>query len=104
MQVADVLYCFTNQEINARSEVERMERELESARKKLEKVHQRRYQTDSETEQSGYVYSVITSFSSFYAIKIFLNFCIAINYDMWKIINNLHGFLFDVVMALALHD
>ena len=34
-----------------------MERELNSARKKLERVHQRRYQTDSEaeTEQSGYV-------------------------------------------------
>jgi talin len=42
------------EEINARSEVERMERELNSARKKLETVHQRRYQTDSETEQSGY--------------------------------------------------
>merc|ERR1719150_1439225 len=44
------------EEINARSEVERMERELNSARKKLERVHQRRYQTDSEaeTEQSGY--------------------------------------------------
>jgi talin len=44
------------EEINARSEVERMERELTSARKKLERVHQRRYQTDSEaeTEQSGY--------------------------------------------------
>ena len=37
-------------------EVERMERELNSARKKLERVHQRRYQTDSEAEtdaQSG---------------------------------------------------
>merc|ERR1712223_1575610 len=33
------------EEINARSEVERMERELTSARKKLERVHQRRYQT-----------------------------------------------------------
>merc|ERR1712203_351688 len=42
------------EEINARSEVERMERELNSARKKLERVHQRRYQTDSEAEQSGY--------------------------------------------------
>merc|ERR1711997_1220487 len=43
--------------INARREVERMERELTSARKKLERVHQRRYQTDSEAEtdaQSGY--------------------------------------------------
>ena len=33
-----------------------MERELNSARKKLERVHQRRYQTDSEAEtdaQSG---------------------------------------------------
>merc|ERR1711899_29901 len=38
------------EEINARSEVERMERELNSARKKLERVHQRRYQTDSEAE------------------------------------------------------
>ena len=68
MQLANLLCFFTNQEINARSEVERMERELESARKKLEKVHQRRYQTDSETEQSGYVYFVITHFSNFYAI------------------------------------
>merc|ERR1712018_333599 len=45
------------EEINARSEAERMERELNSARKKLERVHQRRYQTDSEAEtdaQSGY--------------------------------------------------
>ena len=36
-----------------------MERELNSARKKLERVHQRRYQTDSEAEtdaQSGYVH------------------------------------------------
>uniref|UniRef100_A0A0K2U6E5 Talin-2 n=1 Tax=Lepeophtheirus salmonis TaxID=72036 RepID=A0A0K2U6E5_LEPSM len=43
------------EEINARSEVLRMERELEHARGRLEKIHQRRYQTDSETEQSGYV-------------------------------------------------
>jgi hypothetical protein len=42
------------EEINARSEVLRMERELEHARVRLEKLHQRRYQTDSETEQSGY--------------------------------------------------
>lgn len=42
------------EEINARSEVLRMERELEMARVRLEKLHQRRYQTDSETEQSGY--------------------------------------------------
>ena len=40
-----------------------MERELTSARKKLERVHQRRYQTDSEAEtdaQSGYVHLLIT--------------------------------------------
>ncbi len=42
-----------SQEINARSEVLRMERELEQARGRLEKLHQRKYQTDSETEQSG---------------------------------------------------
>eukprot|EP00095_Tigriopus_kingsejongensis_P007975 maker-scaffold475_size161908-snap-gene-0.21 protein:Tk07975 transcript:maker-scaffold475_size161908-snap-gene-0.21-mRNA-1 annotation:"Talin-1" len=42
------------EEINARSEVLRMERELEQARGRLEKLHQRKYQTDSETEQSGY--------------------------------------------------
>ncbi|CAB4054719.1 TLN [Lepeophtheirus salmonis] len=43
------------EEINARSEVLRMERELEHARGRLgKKIHQRRYQTDSETEQSGY--------------------------------------------------
>jgi len=43
------------QQINARAEVLRMERELEEARKKLAIVHQRRYQTDSEqSEQSGY--------------------------------------------------
>ena len=75
--------------------MERMERELESARKKLEKVHQRRYQTDSETEQSGYVYSGITNFSNFDAIKIFLNFCSPNNYDMQKITNNSHGFFSD---------
>jgi hypothetical protein len=44
---------FVPQEINARSEVLRMERELQMARGRLEKLHQRRYQTDSETEQSG---------------------------------------------------
>ena len=43
------------EEINARSEVLRMERELEMARGRLEKLHQRKYQTDSETEHSGYV-------------------------------------------------
>merc|ERR1719225_2408037 len=43
------------QQINARAEVLRMERELEVARKKLTMVHQKRYQTDSEqSEQSGY--------------------------------------------------
>jgi len=43
------------QQINARAEVLRMERELEEARKKLTVIHQRRYQTDSEqSEQSGY--------------------------------------------------
>merc|ERR1719278_520563 len=43
------------QQINARAEVLRMERELEDARKKLTMVNQRRYQTDSEqSEQSGY--------------------------------------------------
>jgi talin len=43
------------QQINARAEVLRMERELEEARKKLTIVNQRRYQTDSEqSEQSGY--------------------------------------------------
>ena len=42
------------QQINARAEVLRMERELEEARKKLTIVNQRRYQTDSEqSEQSG---------------------------------------------------
>jgi len=42
------------QQINARAEVLRMERELEEARKKLTVIHQRRYQTDSEqSEQSG---------------------------------------------------
>ena len=49
-------YFITNynfKEINARSEVLRMERELQMARGRLEKLHQRRYQTDSETEQSG---------------------------------------------------
>merc|ERR1719510_1363438 len=42
------------EEINARSEVLRMEKELEMARSKLEKLHKRKYNTDSETEQSGY--------------------------------------------------
>jgi len=43
------------QQINARAEVLRMERELEVARKKLTVVNQKRYQTDSEqSEQSGY--------------------------------------------------
>lgn len=42
------------EEINARSEVLRMEKELEMARSKLEKLNKRKYQTDSETEQSGY--------------------------------------------------
>ena len=47
------LYFFP-QQINARAEVLRMERELEDARKKLTMVNQRRYQTDSEqSEQSG---------------------------------------------------
>merc|ERR1711963_91188 len=31
-----------------------MEKELEEARRRLENLHRRRYQTDSETEQSGY--------------------------------------------------
>ena len=45
---------FFPQQINARAEVLRMERELEDARKKLTMVNQRRYQTDSEqSEQSG---------------------------------------------------
>jgi hypothetical protein len=47
------IFFFVFQEINARSEVLRMERELQMARGRLEKLHQRRYQTDSETEQSG---------------------------------------------------
>ena len=49
-------FFFANflQQINARAEVLRMERELEEARKKLTIVNQRRYQTDSEqSEQSG---------------------------------------------------
>jgi talin len=41
------------EEINARSEVLRMEKELEHARVRLETLHRRKYQTDSETEQSG---------------------------------------------------
>ncbi len=41
------------EEINARSEVLRMERELEQARDRLGNIHRRKYQTDSETEQSG---------------------------------------------------
>ena len=48
-----IRYIFLSQEINHREEVLRMERELEKARGRLEKFRQGRYQTDSETEQSG---------------------------------------------------
>ena len=41
------------QEIDARSKVLEMERELERARRRLENIHKGRYQTDSEPEQSG---------------------------------------------------
>jgi hypothetical protein len=41
-------------EIDARAEVSRMEKELEIARQRLDRIHKQRYQTDSETEQSGY--------------------------------------------------
>jgi talin len=41
-------------EINARAEVLLFEKKLEQARSKLGDIHKRRYQTDSETEQSGY--------------------------------------------------
>jgi len=42
------------EEIDARSKVLEMERELERARRRLENIHKGRYQTDSEPEQSGY--------------------------------------------------
>jgi talin len=45
------------EEITARAKVLEMEKELENARKKLERLHQKKYKgttTDSETEQSGY--------------------------------------------------
>jgi hypothetical protein len=42
-----------DQEMNARTDVLRKEKELEMARGRLEKLHQRKYQTDSETEHSG---------------------------------------------------
>ena len=41
------------QGIDAMADVARMEKELELARQRLAKLNRGRYQTDSETEQSG---------------------------------------------------
>jgi len=64
------------QEINARSEILKKERELQKARGHLEKLHQRKYQTDSETEHSGYV------FKTLYVSTVVMNVYISYNQGM----------------------